>query len=175
MVGSTGCKLPAVQRVHVRKCKYPNRAHMEGVLDEVSRDSYGSWLFRIPDAVRRHPGILLLSPDQWWVAWWWSGWRADADHPWIGVDVCTPAVRDDAGWRYNDLEIDLVGDRSGFVAVLDEDEFAAARQNVPYPDTIAAAALQSRDAVRSMLSARAEPFGSVGWNALNAARRQFGC
>ncbi|HVX44391.1 MAG TPA: DUF402 domain-containing protein [Mycobacteriales bacterium] len=110
-----------------------------------------------------------MPADNWWTAWWWIGWQDDPDRQWIAVDICTPPILDSAGWRYDDLEIDLARLPDGSVLVLDEDEFDDARRAVPYPPEITIAALRARDEVRQMLQVGVEPFRSHRWNQLEAA------
>ena len=140
---ANGCDNTGVSKwVRVEKRKYPDNIHTSWEAIELGEDEYGTWLFA-PKGVRNsHPasGIELLSLGRWWVAWWWadpSGW-------WCAVDVATPPSLTDDGWSYDDLEIDVWGDETGFEGVVDEDEFERARLAVPYPALIAESALASR-------------------------------
>lgn len=150
------------QLVRVHKQKYPGRAHLVSDLVVLDEDERGVWLR--PTGGDR-VGVQLLPRDQWWVAWWWRGWQDDPERRWVAVDVCTPPVRDSAGWHYDDLEIDVVGNPAGFVTVVDEDEFELAREG--YPEQVAAAAMRTRDELRRMLDDRVEPFGVTGWQRLD--------
>lgn len=152
-----------MSNVWVHKRKYPGRPRLSSELAVFGTDSFGTWLYRARDRKLDRVGIQLLPAGRWWVAWWWIGWNDDPDHRWIAVDICTPPVLDVDGWRYDDLEIDVVAGSGQPVLVLDEDEFEAARRDVPYPAHVATAALRACDEVRLMLEQRAEPFGSIGW------------
>jgi len=135
----------------------------------VGADDFGTWLYRPRDVAVDRVGVQLMPVDRWWTAWWWIGWENDPDRRWIAVDICTPPILDAGGWRYDDLEIDLVGRSDGSVLVLDEDEFEEARHAVPYPQEVVAAALYARDEVHQMLDRGAEPFRSCGWRHLETA------
>lgn len=154
----------------MHKQKYPSRPHLSGELEAWTADEFGTWLYRPAIRPADRTGVQLMPPDRWWTAWWWIGWRDEPARRWIAVDICTPPTLDTDGWRYDDLEIDLVLQADGSVLILDEDEFDAARQNVPYPPDIATAALRARDEVDRMLRERCEPFRSCGWQHLDRAR-----
>lgn len=158
--------------VRVCKQKYPARAHLASELEVVGTDNFGTWLYRPRDASLDRVGIQLMPVHGWWTAWWWIGWEHDPTRRWIAADICTPPMLDPDGWRYDDLEIDLVRLADGSVLVLDEDEFEAARRSVPYPPEIVAAALRARNEVQQMLHQDMEPFGSCGWKRLEAATTQ---
>ncbi len=53
-----------------------------------------------------------MAASGWWAAWWWR-----KEH-WIGVDICTPPVRDADGWSYVDLELALARLADGTTASL---------------------------------------------------------
>src|SRR5688500_12335667 len=121
--------------VTVEKRKYPGRVRGSWEARLVGEDDDGLWLFAEAGVRNRHTlsGVQLLARDAWWVAWWWAdpmGW-------WCAADVATPACVVNGVWRYDDLEIDVVGNEDGFVHVVDEDEFEEARAAVPYPPEVA--------------------------------------
>lgn len=61
-------------------------------------------------------GIQLLTPEQWWTAWWW------AEPSWVSFDVIEPLRSSESeGISYLDLELDLWW-RDGQCGVVDQDE-----------------------------------------------------
>jgi hypothetical protein len=157
--------------VRVEKRKYPDLTHTTWDAIELGVDEYGTWLFAPQGLRNSHPssGIQLLPLGRWWVAWWW----ADSSRWWCAADVAMPPSLTDDVWTYDDLEIDVWGDETGFSGVVDEDEFERSRLEVPYSAPIAESALASRDEIVALMSARAEPFGTLGWDKLRAALEQF--
>lgn len=156
--------------VRVHKQKYRGRPHLTSRLQVWCTDEFGTWLYRPRTGLADRVGVQLMPTGHWWTAWWWIGWDGNPTRRWIAVDICTPPTLDVEGWRYDDLEIDLVRQADGSVLILDEDEFDAARRTVPYPPVIAAGALVARDEVHRMLTEPCEPFRSVGWQRLDSAR-----
>jgi hypothetical protein len=156
----------------VEKRKYPNDAHLSWEAVEFGADEFGTWLFA-PKGVRNShgaSGLQLLPHRRWWVAWWW----ADKSQWWCAADVATPPSLNDGVWSYDDPEVDVWGDESGFGGVVDEDEFEQARLAVPYSASIAESALATRDEVVALMTTRKEPFGSLGWDELGVALERFG-
>lgn len=101
--------------------------------------------------------MQLLPASGWWAAWWWRKER------WIGVDVCTPPVRDAAGWSYVDLELDLARLADGTVLLVDEDEFERAITECRLPPGVITAARAEAASLRGRLADAAEPVVAAGW------------
>lgn len=150
--------------VAVEKRKYPGRVRGSWEARAFAEDAHGLWLFAEAGVRNRHDlsGVQLLPADRWWVAWWWD----DPEGWWCAADVATPARLVDGTWRYDDLEIDVVGNEGGFVMVVDEDEFEEAQATVPYPADVTAAALAARDELIIAMRDGIEPFGQLPWERL---------
>lgn len=165
-------------RVQVRKEKWPlagrDSPRLVSTWDALllGVDQFGTWLFCGEGEQHRKAdgspltvpssGVQLLPASGWWAAWWWERDR------WIGVDICTPPVRDAAGWRYVDLELDLARLADGRVVLVDEDEFDAAAKACQLPaDVVAAARHQAQD-LESRLAAEDEPVVAAGWRWLDS-------
>lgn len=155
--------------IRVYKQKYPARKCLSSDLEVIGTDSFGTWLYRPRDASLDRVGVQLMPHQGWWTAWWWIGWANDPSRRWIAVDICTPPTLSAEGWRYDDLEIDLVRLADGSILVLDEDEFEQARYSAPYPPEVVEAALRARHEVHTMLEGADEPFHSHGWRHLETA------
>lgn len=91
------------------------------------------------------------------------GWDHPQEGRLITVDVCTPPRLVDGVWTYEDLELDPVGNATGFLELVDVDEFdAAVAQGWMSPDE-AEAAQDAADQVEKAMRGLEEPFGRAGW------------
>lgn len=153
--------------IGVEKRRYPGRPRGAWEALVVGEDDLGLWLYAPAGVRNRHnmSGVQLLTRDKWWVAWWWD----DPKGRWCAADVCTPVTIAAEAHSYDDLEIDVVGNEDGFLMVVDEDEFEEARASVPYPSSVAEAALAARDELVRAMTERIEPFGDRGWSYLAGA------
>lgn len=132
-------------------------------------DRYGRWLggragmllrrgFEDP-IVQPHDFIVLVPADGCWIASWNGPGETEIA---IYVDVTTkPSVQPDVVSAV-DLDLDVVRHRDGTVRVLDEDEFAEHRVRYGYPADVVALAQATTDDLVARLTARTEPFATVG-------------
>jgi uncharacterized protein len=101
---------------------------------------------------------------------WWTATFCVDPGPEVYCDVCTVPEWDADGavLRMVDLDLDVVGPRSGEAYIKDEDEFAEHRASYGYPDGVCG---KAREACEWLLEAvrgdddGVEPFASVyrGW------------
>lgn len=161
--------MPRPVRVETRK--WPDSPHweFEGLL--LGADAHGTWI-GVPQ------GTLLASPARAFHAaadhvtlaphaGWWMGtfYGADLQRPFdVYVDISTePVWHGDGLVRAIDLDLDVIRGTTGRVWVDDEDEFAAHRVELGYPDAVAAAAIGSCEAVLDAVRRGAPPFdGTAG-------------
>lgn len=166
--------------VWIRKVK---RGRGDGVWGAyvVDHDEFGTWLFtperslfrwsadgRIEicySGVPEPPGasVLHLIPHE---GWWFARWQR-LPRPHVAIDICTPAVLIDTTWSYDDLELDLLTCGDGRWELVDEDEFAAAREAGLIEDAEATAARDAADELSARLRAGDALFDSLGWERLD--------
>ncbi|MEU0383218.1 DUF402 domain-containing protein [Streptomyces chartreusis] len=166
-VEGTGSRI----RVQKRKWALPGgdgpRLATEWDARVLGTDAFGTWLFCAEGETHRRSdgrplvvpsdGVQLMPASGWWAAWWWR------EEHWIGVDICTPPVRDAAGWSYVDLELDLARLADGTVLLVDEDEFEQAITEYRLPSEVITAARAEAASLRSRLADAAEPVVAAGW------------
>ena len=155
------------ERQRIEKRKYPSSVGGLIEAEVVCDDELGVWCYAAAGDGNRHKldGLLLLTRDEWWVAWWWR----DADLL-CTVDVVTPARLQNGIWIYDDLEIDLAMRESDRVVhVVDLDEFATAVTAVPYPPELIEGAISGMRAAEAGMRASAPPFDR-GFERLRAIR-----
>ncbi len=130
-------------------------------------DEFGTWLYcakgqshhKADGGTTLVPsdGVQFFPASGWWSAWWWR------EGSWIGVDICTPPARDERGWTYVDLELDLARLADGKVIFADEDEFEQAIVDCQLPDDVVAASRSTAEEIRAMLGREDEPVVAAGW------------
>lgn len=164
---------PVAAGVLVQYWKHPRTPHWRQPMRRLGRDAHGTWLgmdagapFQKgdePPVASPTPMVQLIAPDAWWTLLYnGPGHR----YP-VYVDVIRPAawVADDRV-ELVDLDLDVVRDAAGQVAVLDEDEFAGHQVALGYPaDWVARAAATAAEVARRVRDGT-EPFGArmVAWH-----------
>ena len=101
--------------------------------------------------------VTLVPHDAWWLGTFYGD---DAKRPFdTYVDIATPAV-----WhgedlvRAVDLDLDVIQGTTGRIWVDDEDEFAAHRVALGYPDEVIEQAVTSCQEVLAAVTGRVAPF-----------------
>jgi len=169
----------------IRKLKRPDGSAVWPAY-HLSEDRFGTWLFTPKGSLYRGeragaaaycnvgspvgPGVAvmhLVPPAGWWIATFWD----QAESSWsITVDICTPPQLAGSVWTYTDLELDvLAGPGTGYVQIVDEDEFAAACDGGFITPVEAVAGRQAADEVARLVRDAADLFASVGPRRLLAA------
>lgn len=154
--------------VRIVMSKWVDRPHWEFEALALGADEHGQWL-GVPAGTRmRRPGVSYVAPTHQVCLVPPPG--PDAERGWLAtfhdaggpvrvyVDITTPPVRDGAVVRAVDLDLDVVCGPSGRVWIDDEDEFAAHRVSLGYPDDLARAAMASCDRVHAAMAAGAAPY-----------------
>jgi hypothetical protein len=101
--------------------------------------------------------LVEVVPDNtFWTACFYPG------NPVVDVDIVLPARWDGDLLEEVDLEQDILRSASGTVWVRDEEGFAHVREAWALPDEIATQALTACEEGRALVTAGAEPFGTVG-------------
>ncbi|MFI6938662.1 DUF402 domain-containing protein [Streptomyces sp. NPDC050418] len=129
--------------------KYDGRLSARWETTLLGTDEHGTWLGTakgVPmttlQGVRptRFPYVLLAPPGGWWIATFCA-----PPGPEIYCDVCTPVCRTPDGSELHlvDLDLDVVRLPGAEPHVEDEDEFAAHRRSLGYPDALAEEALRT--------------------------------
>ncbi len=161
--------------VQVRFGKWGGRPHWEMDLRYLGSDHFGDWLGSPAGMPLRRPGrtswtdaefAMLVPRHGDYVASFNGTGVSDA----IYVDITDQPVLDDHSLHAVDLDLDVVLRYDGRLYVDDEDEFAEHQVAFGYPPETIAAAEQSCAAVVAAITAREEPWASVGhaWAALAA-------
>jgi hypothetical protein len=170
--------MPRSVRVECRK--WPDSPHWEfdGVL--LGHDAHGTWIGITEGTLLASPTrafhaaadhVTLVPHDDWWLGTFYG---EDPRRPFdTYVDIAAPAV-----WhgedlvRAVDLDLDVIRGTTGRVWVDDEDEFAAHRVELGYPEDVVRAAVASCERVHRAVETGEEPFGSAprAWLARLQAR-----
>lgn len=160
--------------VVVQYWKHPRTPHWCQPMQRLGQDEHGTWLgmpegapFQKADeepVPSPTPMVQLIAPGAWWTLLYnGPGHR----YP-VYVDVVAPARWVD-GSRVEmvDLDLDVVRDAAGQVAVVDQEEFAEHQVSLGYPAEWIAGAAAAAEEVREMLEAEVEPFATrmVAWHA----------
>lgn len=152
--------------VVVQYLKHPDTPHWRQPMRRLGRDEHGTWLgmdagapFQKGDAPpvpSPTPMVQLIAPEAWWTLLYnGPGHR----YP-VYVDVTTPARWvGPARVEMVDLDLDVVCDAAGEVAIIDQDEFDEHQVSLGYPPAWIAAASAAADEVAARLRGGAEPFG----------------
>jgi predicted RNA-binding protein associated with RNAse of E/G family len=155
--------------------KWPDRLHWQFDVSRLGEDEHGVWLYAPADTIaqRGHDPprqiengfVLLVPPDEWWIAEFYS------DHPWhsVYVNIGTPPVWDGDRVTQVDLDLDVARLLDGSVEVLDEDEFADHQIRYEYPHDLIAATVDATSRAVELVTAGAEPFGVASHQWLAAA------
>ena len=153
--------------------KWPERPHWEFDALVLGDDQHGAWVgapsgtrIRRPGAsfVTDRPQVSLVPRHEPFIATFYApGGVAPFD---VYVDITTVPVWLDGPNRAVtavDLDLDVVRGWTGRVWVDDEDEFAAHRVSLGYPDDVVALATRSCDAVLAAVRGRRAPYdGGTG-------------
>jgi uncharacterized protein len=154
----------------------------------LGEDEWGLWLgatpatwFTKPD--HDHPGgvpshhfaadrptVQLITRS----AWWTLVHNERSRFPWY-VDIVTPAEVDGDVVQMVDLDLDVLRDAEGRVALDDEDEFELHRRTLGYPERWIDQARATAARIHLAMEAHQEPFGRVAdtWLATLAAREEW--
>lgn len=158
---------PSAVRVECRK--WPDSPHWEFDALRLGHDVHGTWLgitrgtllaspTRAFQAVADH--VTLVPHDAWWLATFYGDDPVlDAGRPFATyVDVATPATWRDDVVRAVDLDLDVIEGTTGRVWVDDEDEFAAHRVSLGYPDELVEGAVESAQWLMDRVQGHRVPF-----------------
>jgi protein associated with RNAse G/E len=148
--------------------KWPDLPHWEHDAVLLGEDAHGRWVGAPAGTVMSRPGVefvtgsaqvSLLPLDEPFVATFYgTGGAVD-----VYVDISTVPVWDDDRVSAIDLDLDVVRGWTGRVWVDDEDEFAAHRVSLGYPDDVVALATRSCDAVLGAVRSGHPPYdGETG-------------
>ncbi|MFC0004004.1 DUF402 domain-containing protein [Micromonospora siamensis] len=163
-----------MRRVRLFKVKRPGGVYWFD-LEPFAEDADGTWLRGAagsPWGGPDHHGVLSLSAvvlvavGRPWAAWW----VADPGDRRLEIDVCLPAERAGAGWRYVDLELDPVRhEQDSRVEIEDWDEYEVACREgwMSGDDGMLARAVAEERA--EALRRREEPWQERGWRLLDSA------
>ena len=142
-------------------------------VEALGEDEFGIWL-RVPrGSIWRAPHdfgrlqfncLMLLKPARPWVAWWVD----DPVDRRLEIDICLPPEREEYGWSYVDLELDLFLHADGTVEIADRDEFDLACRNRWMSVEDERLALETTSVVEKALRSREAPLGDDGWRRLDA-------
>jgi len=153
--------------VQVDLRKWPDNAHWRYSGHLLGEDSHGTWLWVPSWATARRASetprqveagfVTVVDESKWWTANFYMG------HPVLSVyvNISTPPKWSGTRLRAVDLDLDVIRDINGRVAVLDEDEFALHQQTLSYPADLIAQTRQAADTATQLVTDRAEPFGTA--------------
>ena len=163
------------ERVTIERHKWPDVPHYEYDTMHLGDDEHGSW-FAAPagNPIRRggvvlfetdQPSLFLVPVDQPWMVWFGANLTFGFD---VYVDVGTVPVRTPGLVTMVDLDLDVVRNLDGTVAILDEDELVEHAVAYGYPADLVAHAERVAAEVVALIESGAEPFGraSEPWLAL---------
>lgn len=141
-------------------------------------DVHGHWLFCHAGTpiealdgspLPPHPtdGIQLITPGQWWTAWWLATPRC------LGIDIVAPIQpQDQDRFTYRDLELDIWW-RDGAGRIVDEDELNESLHLGLISQTLADAAGCMAKELLARLQAGDPLFTTVGFQHLDTAIQQY--
>lgn len=144
--------------------KWPDHRHWQYKMKRLGEDEHGVWLFASGDTVARRGtepprplrrGFLSLVPHRgWWIAEFYR------EHPrrTVYVNIGTEPVWEGDRVTQVDLDLDVVRNLDGTVAVIDEDEFLQHQVSRQYPAWLIAGARTAADRAVADLEQRTEPF-----------------
>ena len=148
--------------------KWPDLPHWENDAVLLGDDHHGRWVGAPAGTVMRRPGVefvttsaqvsLLPAAAPFVATFYGAGGTVD-----VYVDISTVPVWESDRVSAIDLDLDVVRGWSGRVWVDDEDEFAAHRVSLGYPDDLVSLATRSCDAVLSAVRGGLAPYdGNTG-------------
>lgn len=159
--------------VRVECRKWPDDPHWEFDAVRLGVDGHGTWVGIARGTLLSSPArafhatadhVTLVPHDGWWLATFYG---EDRERPFdVYVDIATPAVwHHDGLVRAVDLDLDVIRGTTGRVWVDDEDEFAAHRRELAYPDKVVESALASCAEMLRAVDDRTGPFDGthVAW------------
>jgi hypothetical protein len=167
-----------MERIHVEFRKWDGSLHWHFDTVRLGEDSHGVWLGGHDGTpVRRGseppitspPFAMVIPEGRWWTATF-NPRLADAPFGYVAyIDICTPAVWDDAAVSSTDLDLDVAMRPDGVVELLDEDEFAEHRISMGYPGHVVDHARTAAAAIFKAMASGDEPFATVGQEWLGKA------
>ena len=161
--------LSSPRRVRVECRKWPDTPHWEFDGMRLGTDAHGTWVGITEGTLLSSPNrafhaaadhVTLVPHDDWWLATFYG---EDRQRPFdVYVDIATPAVwHHDELVRSVDLDLDVIRGTTGRVWVDDEDEFAAHRVQLSYPDDMVRSAVHSCERVLAAVTAQQGCFDGV--------------
>ncbi len=169
--------MPRPVRVECRK--WPDDPHWEFDSTYLGVDGHGTWVGITQGTLLASPTrafqatadhVTLVPHDAWWLATFYG---TDTKRPFdTYVDVATPAVwHGESLVRAVDLDLDVIRGTTGRVWVDDEDEFAAHRVSLAYPDDVVSHAIASCQEILGAVEHGTAPFDGVHLEWLERLRR----
>jgi hypothetical protein len=157
--------------VRMEMTKWGDRPHWSFDALWLGSDGHGDWIglptgteFDRPGAhfvakshqVALTPSVDAPDPERWFAATFHApGGSMRVE---VYVDITTPPLWDGTTLRAVDLDLDVIRAETGRIWVDDEDEFAAHRVELGYPDEVVAGAMASCDRVEAAMRAGHAPF-----------------
>jgi hypothetical protein len=177
ILGRMPSRSPRPVRVECRK--WPDDPHWEFDGVRLGVDGHGTWIGITEGTLLASPvrafhatadHVTLIPHDDWYLGTFYGD---DAKRPFdTYVDIATPAV-----WhgedlvRAVDLDLDVIQGTTGRIWVDDEDEFAAHRVALGYPDDVTERAVSSCQTIFAAVTGREAPFDGVHQEWLDRLRR----
>lgn len=163
--------------VLVRYTKWGGMLHWHFAAALLGEDDHGIWLgapagtpvqrgFEAP--ITSGAFVLLVPPDRWWTSVW-NDLASPFSHR-VYADICTPAIWSGDMVSMADLDLDVVTDAAGRVAIHDEDEFADHAQAWRYPAAVATHARIAADTLAGRMRSGSAPFDGTDRRWLQQAR-----
>ncbi len=151
--------------VHFQSLKWPDSPHWEYDARWLGADGHGQWIGLNTGAWLSRPNagfqahceqVVLLPHDAYWCATFYGeDPRRPVD---TYVDIATPSTWAGDLVTCVDLDLDVIRGTTGRVWVDDEDEFAAHRLSLGYPEDTVHQALESCRDVLTMVENQTPPF-----------------
>jgi hypothetical protein len=142
--------------VRVECRKWPDAPHWEFDGVRLGVDGHGTWI-GITEGHASADHVTLVPHDAWWLGTFYG---EDPKRPFdTYVDIATPAVwHGEELVRAVDLDLDVIQGTTGRIWVDDEDEFAAHRVELDYPDEVTEQAVTSCQEVLAAVTGQVAPF-----------------
>jgi len=152
--------------VRVECRKWPDSPHWEFDSVLLGTDAHGTWVGIAKGTLLASPvrafhatadHVTLVPHDAWWLGTFYG---EDPARPFdTYVDITTPAVwHGESLVRAVDLDLDVIRGTTGRIWVDDEDEFAAHRVSLDYPDEVVEQAVASCQDIAAMMKQSVAPF-----------------
>lgn len=166
--------------VRMVSTKWGGIPHWERPARRIGEDDFGTWLLIDAGVTLSRPGrtlisrvrsVSVISAELPYIPSFYATWEAPTADVLsaIYVDMTTLPVWDGDTVTSVDLDLDVVLRQSGEIHILDEDEFAEHQVSFGYPDHIVTLAQRTCDQVLADLTAKVEPYATVGWDWLKRA------